>query len=274
MRSFSILSLLVATLVSSAVATPGRTHISVGHHQHQRRANKLAKRIPHSDDAVWDIEKRQADGARFTYYKTGLGACGGYNGDNDYIVALNEYQWEGGKHCGQQITIEVNGKTSQATIVDLCPFDSCPFGALDMSHGLFSNWGSPEQLGVITGRWWYGSGGGGGQQPTTTRHEEPTTTPPPPPPSTTSTSSTPPPPPPTTSSTTSTTSSSTSTTSSSSSSSSSTSSSSSSTASSSSESATSTSSTQQALATGNVHELNKYVGGVGGFLYACSKLQA
>ncbi|KAL0072012.1 hypothetical protein AAF712_000935 [Marasmius tenuissimus] len=190
MRSFSILSLLVATLVSSAVATPGRTHISV--HQHQRRANKLAKRISHSDDAVWNIEKRQAEGARMTYYKAGLGACGGYNGDNDKIVALNEYQWDGGKHCGQQITIEINGITAQATITDLCPFDSCPFGALDLTHGLFSIWGNPEQLGVMTGRWWFGSGGGGGgQQPTTTRHEEPTTTPPPPPP-TTSTTSTPP----------------------------------------------------------------------------------
>ncbi|KAG7099254.1 hypothetical protein E1B28_001117 [Marasmius oreades] len=260
MRSFSILSFLVAALVSEVViASPGLAPIRLAHH------GGIAKR--HAEGhALWNAEKRQASGARFTWYKTGLGACGGYNGDDDRIVALNEHQWDGGAHCGQKITIEIGGKTAEATITDLCPFDSCPYGALDFSSGLFKIWASdPAAVGVMTGNWWYGSGGGNNQQTTTSHHEEPTT-PPPPPPTTSTSSTTPPPPPPSTTTTTSSTS-----TSMSSSSSISSSTTSSSSSSSSSESATPTAG---AMVIGNIMSFQKLLGNLGGLVASGATITA
>jgi hypothetical protein len=66
------------------------------------------------------------------------GACGGTNSESDFvrtllipgstsdlglitrpqIVALNVAQWDGGAHCGEQITMTYGGKTTAATIVD------------------------------------------------------------------------------------------------------------------------------------------------------------
>lgn len=34
------------------------------------------------------------------------------------IVAISKLQYEGGKHCGETITITAKGKTAQATIMD------------------------------------------------------------------------------------------------------------------------------------------------------------
>ncbi|KAH8117486.1 hypothetical protein DFH11DRAFT_1724479 [Phellopilus nigrolimitatus] len=64
------------------------------------------------------MAKRDGGGARFTFYQTGLGACGGTNKPHDFIVALNAKQWDGGKHCYEMITISYNGKTTKAQIVD------------------------------------------------------------------------------------------------------------------------------------------------------------
>jgi hypothetical protein len=68
------------------------------------------------------------------------GACGGINSESDFVrillipgsasdleltvithpqvVALNTAQWDGGAHCGKQITMTYGGKTTTATIVD------------------------------------------------------------------------------------------------------------------------------------------------------------
>lgn len=51
--------------------------------------------------------KRDFSG-RATYYATGLGACGDWNNDGDFIVALNSAQYGGGypgPECGKQIGI-------------------------------------------------------------------------------------------------------------------------------------------------------------------------
>ncbi|ESK88911.1 expansin family protein [Moniliophthora roreri MCA 2997] len=181
MRSLPILSLLVSVL---SPASAGHARIQAVHKGHREVKRHTQEKIP-------PPEKRQGNVSRFTYYHTGLGACGGYNSPNDLIVALNEYQWDNGAHCNQQITININGHTETATVADLCPFDSCPPGALDFSRGLFSKWSNdPEGQGVMYGDWWFG---GGPQQPPTTHQEPTTTTEPPPPPTTTSTTSPPPP---------------------------------------------------------------------------------
>ncbi|KAJ7098094.1 plant expansin [Mycena belliarum] len=144
-----------------------------GHHPHVDH-RELAKR------AVGDIERR--GNARWTFYSTGLGACGGYNKDSDFIVALNQgtFGWSyPSKYCGRKITMTYNGKTTGATIVDSCP--GCPNDGLDLSPGLFSFFASKD-AGVIYGTWWFsdGSGGGGDSGPTTTKKTatwtKPTTT--------------------------------------------------------------------------------------------------
>ncbi|KAJ3473943.1 hypothetical protein NLI96_g12739 [Meripilus lineatus] len=88
--------------------------------------------------------------ARFTWYNVGLGACGRTNVPSDFVVALNGVQWANRAHCGKRITISARGKTTQATIVDLCP--GCPNNGLDLSSGLFKFF-APLDVGVITGSW-------------------------------------------------------------------------------------------------------------------------
>ncbi|KAH8833549.1 RlpA-like double-psi beta-barrel-protein domain-containing protein-containing protein [Flagelloscypha sp. PMI_526] len=114
--------------------------------------------IPSWSGSSSSLTKRFGN-ARFTYYDAGLGACGDTNKGSDYeqIVALNEAQWAGGKHCGETITIHFGGKSAQAVIKDECP--GCPFGALDLTEGLFKHFADTAK-GVITGSWEFGGGGG------------------------------------------------------------------------------------------------------------------
>ncbi|KAL0579969.1 hypothetical protein V5O48_002053 [Marasmius crinis-equi] len=185
--------LFSSLVVSALLAVPALASQHGSLHNHRRHHAR-------------NISKRSFTG-RLTFYATGLGACGGYNNDNDYIVALNSAQYGGGypgPQCGKSITISYGGKTAEATIRDECP--TCDYGGLDLSPALFEHFASKD-LGVLQAEWWFndGSGGGGGgqQQPTTTSEPPPpeTTTSEPPPPETTT--STPPPPPETTTSTTS-----------------------------------------------------------------------
>ncbi|KAL5507786.1 hypothetical protein ACEPAH_5404 [Sanghuangporus vaninii] len=105
---------------------------------------------PISDASDGKDQKR--DLQRFTYYKTGLGACGSYSSDSDYIVALNSAQFGNGEHCYKTINVWYNNKQTQATIVDECP--GCPEGGLDFSPGLFEFF-SDLGTGVLYGTWWF-----------------------------------------------------------------------------------------------------------------------
>jgi len=150
---------------------------SNGHHN--PRHHELARR---ASNAV-DIHRR-IDGARFTYYAVGMGACGQVNQPSDFIVALNTPQFGGGypgPNCFKKITMEYGGKTTIATIMDECP--GCPYGGLDLSIGLFTFFAA-ESVGVLYGTWFFsdGSGGGGGAPATTHTHTwSPPPTPSPPP---------------------------------------------------------------------------------------------
>lgn len=143
---------------------------------------------------------------RATYYEVGLGACGHTNSGSEFVVAVNAPQYNGGAYCGQSVTISANGKSTQATVVDLCP--GCPYGALDLSESLFTFF-NPTSVGVFTIDWSFGGGGGGGgdQQPPASPSPspdppQPTSSAAPPPPPEPTSSSTPPPPPPSSSTTT------------------------------------------------------------------------
>ncbi|KAF7363294.1 hypothetical protein MSAN_00984600 [Mycena sanguinolenta] len=127
------------------------------------------------------LEKRAFTDVRWTFYSTGLGACGQTNSDSDFIVALNQDTFGTSypsPYCFKKITMSYGGKTTTATITDSCP--GCPSpGGLDLSPGLFSFFAS-QDLGVIQGTWSFedGSGGGGdsGDDTTTSTTEKKTTT--------------------------------------------------------------------------------------------------
>ncbi|KAI1787905.1 hypothetical protein LXA43DRAFT_676329 [Ganoderma leucocontextum] len=124
------------------------------------------------------IQKR-FDGTRFTYFSVGQNACGSFDHDSDFIVALNTHQWDGGSHCYEKITVTYQGKSAQAKITDEC--EECPYAAIDFSPGLFQ-YLVPGGLnaGEVYGSWVFG---GGAPPP-------PSTTEAPPPPTTTTTHST------------------------------------------------------------------------------------
>ncbi|KAH8730051.1 hypothetical protein GQ44DRAFT_554808, partial [Phaeosphaeriaceae sp. PMI808] len=70
------------------------------------------------------------------------GACGSSLKDTDMIVALAKPTWGESTHdvmtgesnnpwCGQKIRMKYNGRTADATIVDLCP--GCKGADVDLS---------------------------------------------------------------------------------------------------------------------------------------------
>ncbi|KAJ7063131.1 RlpA-like double-psi beta-barrel-protein domain-containing protein-containing protein [Mycena amicta] len=106
--------------------------------------------FPRAANATRAVVQKRFGDARFTFFDTGLGACGSTNVASDFIVALNSEQYGNGEHCYEMVEITYKGKTKQAQIVDECP--GCPYAALDMSTGLFDFFAS-EDLGVIYGSW-------------------------------------------------------------------------------------------------------------------------
>jgi len=148
--------------------------------------------------APMELAKRTP--GRATYYQVGLGACGQYNVPGDFIVALNQAQFETGGYpstqCFRGITITYNGKTAHATVMDECPSGGCGYGDLDFSEGLFTFF-EPTSTGVFYMSWEFDGEGAHTPAPVV---NTPTYTPPQdtytpptttstPPPSTTSTSS-------------------------------------------------------------------------------------
>lgn len=168
---------------------------------HARRHEFIARNIK-NDTEAHDLATRDQTSftnERFTWYDVGLGACGQTNVPGDFIVALTHLQFGSGypaEVCFSSITIEVDGKQAQATIMDECM--GCPYGGLDFSKGLFEYF-APTSVGVLTGNWWFNDGGAAPAPSPTPSPTHTTTPPPPPPPKTTSTPPPPPPPPKTTS---------------------------------------------------------------------------
>ncbi|KAF5331180.1 hypothetical protein D9619_005508 [Psilocybe cf. subviscida] len=178
MHFLHIAALVIVALGVDLIKASGAGHDFVHRSRHFSRRNtaNLNQNVTERS-----LEKR-FDGARFTFFAAGLGACGKVNSGSDFIVALNSAQYNGGAHCFETITISAEGKTHSAQIVDECP--GCPFGGLDFSEGLFKFF-APESVGVLTGSWNFGGSAAPAPQPA-----------PPPPPKTTHHTTPPPPPPP------------------------------------------------------------------------------
>ncbi|KAJ3576100.1 hypothetical protein NP233_g653 [Leucocoprinus birnbaumii] len=70
-----------------------------------------------------------------TYFFPGLGACGLFNTNNDFIVALNPTDYNGGAACGRNIRVNYQGRSVTVTVRDLCP--GCGPGGVDLSPAAF-----------------------------------------------------------------------------------------------------------------------------------------
>jgi len=160
----SILSLFTTLVALAGVASAGH---GSGFQAKRHGSRSLPSR---QEDAVSTLDKRQQFSGGFTFFDDGLGACGIWSNPGDFIVALNVEQFNGGQYCFQTVTITVNGKSTQAQIVDECM--GCPYGYLDFSRGLFDFF-ADESVGEVYGSW---SFGGGYVAPTTTDWVAPTTT--------------------------------------------------------------------------------------------------
>ncbi|KAJ6615002.1 hypothetical protein B0H10DRAFT_2042860 [Mycena sp. CBHHK59/15] len=104
-------------------------------------------------------------GKTFSNYYAGEseGACGGWNTDSQFVVALTTLEWNNGANCYKDVYITWQGKSATAQIVDECM--GCPWDGLDFSQSLFSHFvgeGNNEAVGIIYGDWSYGSGPSGG----------------------------------------------------------------------------------------------------------------
>lgn len=84
-----------------------------------------------------NIEQRsgQTYNGDITYYAPGLGACGWTNTDAEHVAALSPSQFSSGTNCGKTITINKDGKSVKAKVVDLCP--GCASGGVDVSSTAF-----------------------------------------------------------------------------------------------------------------------------------------
>ncbi|KAF4612062.1 hypothetical protein D9613_003619 [Agrocybe pediades] len=87
-----------------------------------------------------------------TYYHTGLGNCGAWSKDTDFIVALSTQEYNNGAHCWQHIKVHYQGKTIDATVVDSCP--GCSQYSIDLSPSAFQAL-APLDAGRIQVDWNY-----------------------------------------------------------------------------------------------------------------------
>jgi hypothetical protein len=76
-----------------------------------------------------------ANSGDMTYYAPGLGSCGGTNSESDAVVALSVDQYNGADPCGKTITVNLNGQTTTATVVDKCM--GCADDDIDVSPSVF-----------------------------------------------------------------------------------------------------------------------------------------
>ncbi|PIL26472.1 hypothetical protein GSI_12230 [Ganoderma sinense ZZ0214-1] len=85
-------------------------------------------------------------GGDATYYNTGLGSCGVFNTDADFIVAVDIHTIQSfpgagtnpnlNPMCGRQMKVTAaNGKSVTVTVEDTCP--TCAVGSVDLSPVAF-----------------------------------------------------------------------------------------------------------------------------------------
>ena len=109
--------------------------------------------------AAAPLEKRGTSGKASFYNQGGAtGACGQVHSDDDYIVALGDAHYDGGKNCGRKIKVQANdgagkGRSVVLTVADRC--ESCEAGHLDCAVAPFDYLaaGKGQEVGIIAVSW-------------------------------------------------------------------------------------------------------------------------
>ncbi|KAM5530382.1 hypothetical protein V8D89_015943 [Ganoderma adspersum] len=63
------------------------------------------------------------------------GACGTPIQNNDLAVALSSAQYAGGSNCFRRVQVNYQGRSVNATVMDLCA--ACVSGDIDLTEGTF-----------------------------------------------------------------------------------------------------------------------------------------
>ncbi|PMB69311.1 Allergen Asp f 7 [Beauveria bassiana] len=87
----------------------------------------------------------------FTYFYPGLGACGGHNGNNDYIVAVSAKIFDSQRPCNRRIRAWYKGRSVDVKVVDRCA--GCAENDLDFSPAAFKALVGDLGPGRVWGDW-------------------------------------------------------------------------------------------------------------------------
>ncbi|KHO00434.1 Rare lipoprotein A (RlpA)-like protein [Metarhizium album ARSEF 1941] len=87
----------------------------------------------------------------FTYYYTGLGACGWTNYDGEMVAAVGHGLYDRTRPCGRWIRIHYGGRSAEVKVVDRC--EACNDDALDLSPTAFKQVVGDLGPGRVQGGW-------------------------------------------------------------------------------------------------------------------------
>lgn len=87
----------------------------------------------------------------FTYYNTGLGACGHNNNDNELVAAVGHGLYDRTHPCGRNIRVHYKGKSAVVKVVDRC--GGCNDNSLDLSPAAFKKIVGSLGPGRVQGTW-------------------------------------------------------------------------------------------------------------------------
>ncbi|KAK2590946.1 hypothetical protein QQS21_011365 [Conoideocrella luteorostrata] len=87
----------------------------------------------------------------FTYYNTGLGACGWTNNDNELVAAVGHNLFDSQRPCGRQIRVHYNGNSAVVKVVDRC--GGCNDNSVDLTPAAFTEIVGSLGPGRVQGTW-------------------------------------------------------------------------------------------------------------------------
>ncbi|KFG82981.1 Rare lipoprotein A (RlpA)-like protein [Metarhizium anisopliae] len=87
----------------------------------------------------------------FTYYYTGLGACGETNNDSQMVAAVGHDLFDRERPCGRMIRAHYGGNSAEVKVVDRC--SGCNDDSLDLSPAAFQQLVGSLGPGRVQGTW-------------------------------------------------------------------------------------------------------------------------
>jgi hypothetical protein len=103
-----------------------------------------------TDTSPVDLEARATFGD-ITYFNTGLGACGWWNSDSDYIAAVSASLFDSQRPCGRNIRVSYGGRSVTVQVVDRCA--GCAWGDVDLTPAAFTALVGSLDAGRVQGSW-------------------------------------------------------------------------------------------------------------------------